>query len=382
MYKHFFIFLALVILNGSCIEEYTPDVSRNERLLIVDGGITNTDGPHTVTLKISGGINDPATESVVDARVTMEEKNGKSVELTGLGQGRYRTAIGELQGKPGTEYRLLVTWKEEQYESDWMLIKEGPMLDSVYWQRETKEGIDMDLDGIRIYLDTHDPNNNTRYYRWEFREDWAFSVPISSSWNPSVCYSSSTSSGILIGSTEKLKQDRLIGQPVTFIDQTTTRLTLRYRIIITQHAITEKEHTYWESMEDLNENLGTLFDPIPARINGNIRNITNPGREVLGFFTASSVLRDTMYVDNFDLEQDPIYFESPYSFCTWISIAGEGAEAKATIARYRRIGWSIADTMRDGLVLITTMANSQFCFDCTTAGSKDPPEDWIPFSYH
>ena len=164
------------------------------------------------------------------------------------------------------------------------------------------------------------------------------------------------------------------------MDQFSTRLTLRYRIIVIQHAITEEEYRYWEALEELNENLGTLFDPIPAEISGNIRNVTHPGQSVLGYFTSSSVRTDTMYVDAEAFNNDPIYFESPYGFCKYDIVVGEGRDVQTTISNYYRIGWFLADSIREGDVLYRTMANSSYCFDCTTGGSADPPAGWIPLS--
>ncbi|KPL14653.1 MAG: hypothetical protein AMS26_10015 [Bacteroides sp. SM23_62] len=377
-YKVFLmIWPCLLWMTTACIEEYTPEISRSQQLLIVDGGITSEPGPYTVRLSLSKGIQDVFTEPVSGAVVVIEEKNGSSEVLSEVDPGRYETATGGITGKIGNEYRISITHNDEGYESAWMLLKDCPPIDSLYWMRERHQGVNGEIDGIQWYIDTHDPDNNTRYYRWEYIEDWAFSVPISSSWNPTLCYAHNPSSGIIIGSTEKFTDDLLLKHPITYVDHTTTRLTLRYRIIVIQHAITEEEFRYWEALEELNENLGTLFDPIPAEIYGNIRNVTNPDRSVLGYFTSSTVRTDTMYVDAEEFANAPIYFDSPYGFCNFVVIAGDRNPA---ISNYYRAGWLLADTIRDAGILYTTMANSRYCFDCTTAGNADPPADWIPLN--
>jgi len=363
------------LINHSCIEEYNPKVTESEHLLIVDGGITSSPGPYTVKLNLSSGIQEVVTVPVTDAVVVIEEKDGISETLTGDGQGGYSTAKSGIRAREGREYRLSIQVDDRYYESGWEQLKPCPPVDSLYWCREQHPGRSMDYDGIQVYIDTHDPANSTRYYRWEFIEDWVFSVPISSSWNPSVCYAHNSSSSIIIASTERFQIDRLVKQPITYVDHTTTRLTLRYRIILIQHAISQEEFRYWEAIEKLNENLGTLFDPIPATIRGNMRNTGNPDESVLGYFTCSSVRTDTMYVDAEEFVNDPIYFISPYSYCNYAVIRGEN---NPDIARYLKFGWLLADTIRDGDVLVTTMANSSFCFDCTTAGSAEPPVNWKP----
>ena len=299
--------------------------------------------------------------------------------LTEVREGFYQTDPVKIQGIPGREYRVIINAGQKRYESEWMYMKKCPEVERLYWQRESHPGKEFDYDGIQVYIDTRDPENNTRYYRWEYQENWAFSVPVSSSWNPALCYSRSISSNIMIGTTESLQNDRLEKQPVVYINQTSSRLTLRYRIILIQHAISQREYRYWEALEELNENLGTLFDPIPARINGNVSNINDHKENVLGFFTCSSVKKDTMYVDAQDFYYDPITFISPYKDCDFQTFEGEN---NTDVNRYLRYGWLLADTFRDGLVLITTLANSRFCFDCTTSGDPVPPVDWIPFKYY
>lgn len=357
----------------SCIEEFTPKITGNEHLLIVDGGITSMPGPYAVKLSFSNGIQDIIADPATGAEVFIEDRTGGSEKLSEGSPGIYKTSAGGIRGEEGKEYRIIIKLNDEQYESDWMLLKECPPVDSLYWQRERHPGINNDFDGIQIYIDTHDPFNKTRYYRWEYSEDWMFSVPVSSSWNPSFCYAHNSSAGIIIGSTEKFQTDRLVKQPVTYLDNTSTRLTFRYRIILIQHAITQEEFRYWESLEELNENLGTLFDPIPASIHGNIRKINDPDASVLGFFTCSSVRTDTLYVDASEFVQDPIYFDSPYSFCNYELIRGDN---NPDIKRYLKWGWVVADTLRDGEVLVTTMVNSTFCCDCTTAGNEESPAGW------
>ena len=368
-----------MIFHISCVEEYMPGVSKSENLLIVDGGITNDPGPYSVALSISQGVEDEVTLPLSGATVRIEEKDGFAEILTEVREGFYQSSPDKIQGIPGREYRLVIEAGQKRYESEWMYMKKCPEIDNLYWQRDVRNGIDLDYDGIQIYIDTHDPDNSTRYYRWEYKEAWAFSAPISSSWNPTMCYSKSNSSSIMIGTTERYQSDRLEKQPIVYINQTTSRLILRYRFIVIQHAINQREYRYWEALEELNENLGTLFDPIPARINGNVRNINDPKESVLGFFTCSSVKKDTMYVDVRDFYNDPIVFISPYKDCNFRTFEGDN---NTEVARYLRYGWLLADTVRDGLVLITTLANSRFCFDCTTSGDPEPPVDWIPFTYN
>jgi hypothetical protein len=48
--------------------------------------------------------------------------------------------------------------------SEFAEVRITPQLDSVSWKQENN--------GVRIYASTHDPNNNTRYYKWDYEETW------------------------------------------------------------------------------------------------------------------------------------------------------------------------------------------------------------------
>ena len=69
-------YIILIILIGSCVEEYMPDISKSENLLIVDGGITNDPGPYNIILSISQGVQDAITLPYSGAQVVIEEKDG------------------------------------------------------------------------------------------------------------------------------------------------------------------------------------------------------------------------------------------------------------------------------------------------------------------
>ena len=65
------------------------------------------------------------------------------------------------------------------------------------------------------------------------------------------------------------------------------------RVVITSiGAITpvgKDADTFWESLKQLTEAEGTLFDLPPAKVRGNIFNVDDPEEVVLGFFEVAAV---------------------------------------------------------------------------------------------
>jgi hypothetical protein len=50
--------------------------------------------------------------------------------------------------------------------SDYVELKISPAIDSITYAKSEQS------DGLAIYMHTHDPANNTRYYQWTYQETW------------------------------------------------------------------------------------------------------------------------------------------------------------------------------------------------------------------
>src|SRR5207245_1610031 len=85
---------------------------------------------------------------------------------------------------------------------------------------------------VSININTHDPQNKSVYYRWEYDETYEIHsfftayikyengnfVPILPGENFNVCYKSSSSTGIVLGSSAKLQSDIISQVPIIFIN--------------------------------------------------------------------------------------------------------------------------------------------------------------------
>ena len=60
----------------------------------------------------------------------------------------------------------ITTKNGKEYASDYSVVRTTPEIDSISWLR--------DNGGVRIYINTHDDQNKTKYYRWSYSETWEF----------------------------------------------------------------------------------------------------------------------------------------------------------------------------------------------------------------
>ena len=75
-----------------CIDEYWPEINAYQNLLVVDGMITNGQGPFQVYLSLSTRVDVPAYEPYSGCAVTIVDYAGWSIELLETGKGTYRSS--------------------------------------------------------------------------------------------------------------------------------------------------------------------------------------------------------------------------------------------------------------------------------------------------
>jgi hypothetical protein len=84
-----------------------------------------------------------------------------------------------------------------------------------------------------------------------------------------------------LGSTEKLTSD-IVYLPVQYIEPHSEKLSVLYSINLKQYAISNDNYLFLQKMKKNTEQLGTIFDPQPSEISGNIHCLTDPNELVIG----------------------------------------------------------------------------------------------------
>src|SRR4029450_12184246 len=128
-------------------------------------------------------------------------------------------------------YRLRISTTDgKEYLSDYMTVKTTPPIDSISYTYNDK--------GVTIYANTHDPSNNTRYYRYEYDETWEYHASIFSEIKYTgvgvppfvtrtgddlvyVCYRTQKSHKIYLASSAGLESDVIYQFPIQFIARNT-----------------------------------------------------------------------------------------------------------------------------------------------------------------
>lgn len=307
--KAIWIILLFAILQGHCVQSYvSPYRSPATGYLVVEGYITGN-GP--TYLKLSRTIplpGDSTSPVVTGAQLQIEGTDNSIYPFTETGNGFY--LLPAIAMNSATQYRLRISQvNNETYLSDYVPYKATPPIDSVNWTSNSL--------GVNIYTNTHDPTGNTRYYQWKYNETWEYTAAEQSGiifQHDSLllrnaadqiyfCYHNDSSSQIFIGTSAKLMQDVIYLQPLIFIPVNTQALAIEYSVQVSQYALTDTAYNYLTLLKSNTEQLGSIFDPLPSQLTGNIHCLTNPNELVLGFVSAGTVQQQRIFISSRQLPQ-------------------------------------------------------------------------------
>lgn len=321
MKKFTYVIFSAVILTMGCKEQYDlPSNANSGSQLVVEGMIINGSAPTTIRLSRTSAVNrSPLTIPELHAQVKVEGSDSSSFTLSQNGLGIYSS---QLTLNPDKLYRLKIqTLNGKEYLSDFVPVKKTPEIDSITWRQH---------DGnVRIFANSHDPQNNTWYYMWDFTETWE----IHSAYNPYykyengqvrrrifpaefalICWKNSISSSILLGSSARLQSDQIIEAPLTEIINPSEKIGVRYSILVRQYAITKEAYDFFQVMKKNTESLGTIFDPQPSEVRGNIHSVNNPDERVIGWITANDIKEKRIFISNSQLNNWVFSMDCPFIY--------------------------------------------------------------------
>jgi hypothetical protein len=303
--------ISLAILY-SCKKLYTPQlVSVSTNFLAVDGAIISGDSTFIHLSRTTKLTDTTRIKAELKAIVSVESDQNNLYALTEKGKGLY--VLRTTNFDKNRQYRLNIKTSDGKiYQSDFVPMKVTPPIDSIYIKQTQPNE-------ISFFADSHDPNNDTRYYRFDYKDTWMYvslyptiyqykngliyHVPPYSANDVGHCFRFSNSTELVVGSTVKLSQDELKQQPIFSLTNTSQKIAQTYVVHLNEYALTKEGFEYYEKLKKNTEQIGTVFDPQPTFLTGNIHCISSPNEKVIGFISASTVSRKQF---NLYLNDNPI----------------------------------------------------------------------------
>jgi hypothetical protein len=309
--------ISLLLTYLGCVKPYEPAVITAANNFLVVDGIINC-APNSVTsimLTRTRKLSDTVTTIPENkAQLTIEAQEGGQYTLQEQGDGKYTSMPLSLD--PGNHYRLKILTSDGQvYASDFAPVVITPPIDSLNWKQSGTK--------ISIFVNTHDPKNNTRYYRWEYDETWEYHAAYESflklvndkvAFRDSTeltyaCWHTNASTDILQLSTAQLSEDVVKEALLTELSSQSPKFEEKYSINAKQFALTKEAYEYWQILKRNTQQLGSIFDAQPSQLIGNLHNLKNVDEPVIGYITASSMQEKRLFIRRYYIT-DPYHAQS------------------------------------------------------------------------
>lgn len=359
----------LIVFFNSCTQSFIPpsQIKSNIDCLVVDGTIISGQDSTIINLSRTQNLNDSIYKFPPEtgAQVSVLGENGDIYALTEQNSGKYVIAALDLNNNEKYQLKIITT-NGKVYLSDAAPVKQTPPIDSVTWS--------FDKNGVTIYVNTHDPQDDTRYYRWDCIETWKYESAYQSSIEIDTngylvarppahdiyhCWRTLPLSEITIASSEKLSNDIIYHDPVLTIPVGSQKLSIEYSLLVRQFAITKDAFAYWRNQKLNTEQLGTVFGPQPFQLTGNVHCTTNPSEPVLGFISACIEQKQRIFISN---ESLPYWNYYAQAGC-FLDTARNAGDLGANMPVYQ--------------VLAGILISSPECVDCRVQGGTTvKPSFW------
>ncbi|MBE0655911.1 MAG: DUF4249 domain-containing protein [Bacteroidales bacterium] len=378
------IILPVVVLLNACEERYWPDLgNKYEKLLVVDGKITNQPGPYTIKLSESSTLLYPKYFPLTGYQLIISDDAGNSETLTETEEGTYSTAPDGIQGIIGRSYQLTVNDPfGKTYASEFEELLPPVEIDTVYANLEYRSnaGFSFDIPGYQFYISTKPGTSDTNYIRWQLEQTHQYIVDFKIYFyydgtlhdfpNPDsleTCWLTHSIYSIYTSSTAGLEEPKIVDYPLHYISFDTREFSIRYSLLVEQLTISEKAQKYWSEVADQNTTGGDLYTRLPYQIQGNMHNILNENEPVLGYFQVAGADVKRIYIDR---PKPPVLMY--YSICALLP------------TDYEEYGWMFRiNDWREWPKYVTVDLNqaravpNPVCIDCReNGGTIVKPDFW------
>ena len=398
LYKITFLLLISFFIS-SCTEQYALQSNTFEDALVVEATITNELKKQEI--KITKTYRLEEEENTIESgAVVMVTDNDNNKYIFEQKDSIYVSKT-EFQAIPDRRYRLDITTNQgKSYYSTSETLTTVNKIQSIDATAQTIKGDR----GVQIIVNNYDPNNSSKYYRYEYEEtykivtqmwkqDSTIILPplpdgthkeiglISRKGDSRICYGTAKSKDILIASTNSLSEDR-VAFPIRFISNQNYIIAHRYSIFVKQYIQSLEAYTFYKTLKELSGSDNILSQNQTGFFYGNIKSSENPNEKVIGFFDVSSVSSKRFffnYVDLFPGEPLPPYPDNcdiqAFTFCFYAKNPDcRGGMLLASIEKKQLLYFN--SYQYSNPIYTTYEMVSLPCGDCTSFSSNIVPPFW------
>ena len=291
-----FLILCLV---AACIDRVDLPIRAEEPRLVIEGQITNDAPPYAVRLTYTApfGLTDaerPATLVANNAQVSIADDRGRTVRFVATAPGTYQTNDPTFRGTVGRTYSLTVVLAGgKRYVTKPEQMPDVPPIDSISAKLSQTTNFNTPY-RYQYSISTSDPANQKNYYRWT-----AYGLTVRKSTGvpccfqcPAICfdncYTTEATTEVNVFSDAAIN-----GNPIQnlLVFQLPVYARWPQFVEVQQYGITQANYQFWKLYEQQRARTGSIFDPLPASVVGNLVNANDASDQARGYFAVASVSR-------------------------------------------------------------------------------------------
>lgn len=340
---HIIILLVLAALVG-CVEPIVFEVPNAESLLVVEGYVSNSEGPHQIKLTRAASIQSDTTIVIPEegAAIELFEDRVKVADFVEVGEGNYEIPAGFISGQPGSSYHVEIrTAPGGRYRSLPDQLQEVGSIDSIKIEYEARTQLtpfgEVDANVLNVFVDAKAGPVESPLIRWRYTGIYRAEtfpmlhmtevVPYSPYKDPFPCSGYIVTEGPLgsgglllqvgpceccecwgyipeasptLSDTELVKDGQFrnvrVGEvpikPFVFYDKVMLK--------VEQMSISRATFDFFNLIKSQKENAQSIFQPANGELTGNLVSELSNDR-VIGIFYATSIQTAVRFVDSTDV---------------------------------------------------------------------------------
>lgn len=306
-----------------CVDTFNTSTEKLADRIVVEGGITTQPPPYLVTLSSTSNFSqniDGISRFISGAQITICADDGVCIPLFEVSKGKYSTAIDVVRGEIGKSYHVKISTAEgKSIQSIPEKINSSPPITRGYVEYDPVTLRDA---GFQVYIDSEDTDQEKNFYKWETENFYPYS---------GFCFNRIYEKEIGRISSDKFIDGNTLSR--VKVKSVPFESTSTWVVQVYQLAISETAFEYFDLIKKQTTTTGSIFDPPPSFLRGNLVNNSNPDEEVLGYFVVAGVSRLDVVIDRtvsglsprpfVGTVNDPIYCGVP---CNTLCVAFNGGK--------------------------------------------------------
>ncbi len=292
----------------SCLDKVGVPLRQETQKMVVEGLITND--PKFVSLKISQTTSFGNANSIEPLKNAYVEVRSSTSEVTVFRPvpnelGFYRPNNRQWAGKEGVSYSIYITLADGRtFQSVAQKLPKAVAIESLDTTFVNGVG-----PGFETSVSFKDPAETENYYRWTA---FGFHIRRSTGAGPpdccDRCWVLKRENSVNLLSDLLVNGSLVKNRPVYFSPFYTIE---KHLIEIQQFTISKDAFLFWTRYKDQQQRTGTIFDPLPAALTGNVVNTDDSKDIALGFFEVSGVSRKRIEPNGYTRGKLAFNFNSP-----------------------------------------------------------------------